>query len=149
MLGQLSILYGSFSLWGWNVVWFVALQDLTPVSHDVCCPLILFLCLFGMFAETVFFLSFSFSQALGKPKPLFGGLGFPLRFFIVAEHDDFNPYSLLLIFTKVPAPPCFFLSVGARVGVFFSGVVLLCLSVCLSVLSFCTHLTDVQCTVSG
>ena len=58
---------------------FVALQDLTPVSHDVCCPLFLFLWLFGMFADVVFFLFFSFSQALGKPKSLLG-FGIPLVF---------------------------------------------------------------------
>ena len=75
---MLGILFGFFSLWGWNVVWFVALQDLTPVSHDVCCPLFLFHWLFGMFADAVFFfLAFSFSQALGKPKPRLG-FGIPL-----------------------------------------------------------------------
>ena len=30
-----------FGLWGWIDVWFGALQDLTPVSQDACCPLFL------------------------------------------------------------------------------------------------------------
>ena len=62
-----GILFGSFSLWGWNGVWFVALQDLTPVCPDVWCPLFLSSC--SVVASAPFSLFFFLSQVLGKPKP--------------------------------------------------------------------------------
>ena len=63
-----------FSLWGWNGVWFVALQDLTPVSRDVFCPLFLFLWWIGCFRRRRFSL---FLRRWGNPN-LFMGFGIPL-----------------------------------------------------------------------
>ena len=60
-------------------VWFGALQDLTLVCNDFYCFFLsLFLSLWYVCRRR--FLSFSFSQPLGKPNPFFGGLGFPLCF---------------------------------------------------------------------
>ena len=68
---MLGILFGVFfSLWGWNGVWFVALQDLTPVCPDVCCPLSLSF-VFGIFVGAVFSLSL-FLRCWGNPNPFSG-----------------------------------------------------------------------------
>ena len=83
------------------------------------------------FVDAVFSCLLFLSQALGKPKPPSGGLGFPLCFFIAAEHYDLDPFIFIFSFTKVPAPPCFFFSRRRSRGC-FSGVFLAALSVCLS-----------------
>ena len=57
-----------FGLWGWIVVWFGALQDLTPVSQDACCPL--FLCDCVVCSPTIFFLFFSLSGVGETQTPL-------------------------------------------------------------------------------
>ena len=129
---MLGILFGFSSLWGWNSVWFAALQDLTPVSHDVCCPLFFFLWFFGWFRRRRFSL-FSFSQALGKPKPHFG-FGVPLVF--LRHGRALRPRSVRLHFLLHqgfhPALCVCFFFVGARIGVFL----VFCRSTWLSVLVF-------------
>ena len=127
-------LYRVFCLWGWYLVWYFSPSRLDPCFVFVGVPL-LFFCLVG-FVDAVFSLLFSFSQALGKPKPPSGGLGFPLCFFIAAEHYDLDPFIFIFSFTKVPAPPCFFFLVGSRVVVSLVFFSLLCLSVWWSVLGF-------------
>ena len=54
--------------------------------------------------------SLSFSQALWKPKPLLGGLGFPLFFFVLAEHSALDPYFVIDTYTTATPSPCFFSS---------------------------------------
>ena len=68
----LVCLYGMFGLWGRDVVWFGALQDLPLVRIGVRCPLFL-LWLLGMFVDDAF-LSVSLSLSLslrrwGNPNP--------------------------------------------------------------------------------
>ena len=50
---------------------------------------------------------FSFSQALGKPKPPEGGLGFPLCFFVLLAHSAFDPYFVVDTYTTAKPSPCF------------------------------------------
>ena len=115
---MLGILFGSLSLWGWNGVWFVALQDLTPVSHAVCCPLFLFLRLLGWFRRRRFSLSLSLSLFLrrwGNPNPLVG-FGVPLVFLLPGHALRLQPAGLAphLPQGHRPAPVFFFFSRRSR-----------------------------------
>ena len=114
-----------FSLWGWNGVWFVALQDLTPVSHDVRCPLFLFLVVWLVSSTTFFSLPF----LLGAGE---AGFGIPLVF--LRHGSALRPRSVRLHFLlhQGSYPALFFFFVGARVGV----LLVFCRSTWLSVLVF-------------
>ena len=76
-----------------------------PVFGFCLCPS--FLCLV-CFVAAVFSLVFSFSQALGKPKPPLGGLGFPLCFFDLDAIAHFDPYSDLRTYTMATPSICLF-----------------------------------------
>ena len=82
--------------WGWNGVWFVALQDLTPVSHDVCCPLFFFW-LFGWFRRRRVLSSFLFLSGAGEPQTFSVWVSPCVLFFLHAD-SIFNPYALLDIY---------------------------------------------------
>ena len=94
-----------FCLWGWNAVRFCALQDLTLACYNGCCPLSLSLAV-SCVRRRCFFLSLSLRR-WGNPNP-FWGLGFPLCLFILDADSDFDPYFLLLTYTKATPSPCFF-----------------------------------------
>ena len=93
-----------FCLWGWLVVCFFALQDLTLVGPDVCGPLSLSLCLVCSTA-TFFSLSFFLSGA-GETQAPFGVWVSPCVFAVTISHYD--PYFEDATYTKVAARPCFF-----------------------------------------
>ena len=86
-----------FSLWGWHGVWFVALQDLTPVCHNVCCPLFLFLWLFGWFRRRHVLSSFLFFSGAGETQTFLVWVS-PCVLFLVHADSIFNPYVLLDIY---------------------------------------------------
>ena len=75
-------------LWGRDVVWFGALQDLPLVRFGVCSPLFFFSLVVGMFGGDVFSLSL-FLRCWGNPNP-FWGLGFALCFFTLDADSVFN-----------------------------------------------------------
>ena len=67
----------------------------------------LFFSFVWLFSSTPCFL-FSFSQALGKPKPPSGCLGFPLCFFELDAIAHSDPYISPCTYTKVTRPHLFF-----------------------------------------
>ena len=88
------MLFGFFSLWGWHGVWFVALQDLTLVCPNVCCPLFLVSWLFVWFRRRrSFFLSLSLRR-WGNPNPRFRGFGAPLVFLLHGHALRLQPVPL-------------------------------------------------------
>ena len=114
-----------FCLWGWALVWFFMPFKPRPVLGFCLCPS--FLCLI-CFVAAVFSLVFSFSQALGKPKPPLGGLGFPLCFFVQNAFAHFDPYSDLRTYTMATPRACLFFSFFAVVVALFLVLVFLGLS---------------------
>ena len=103
-----GILCGVFCLRGWHGVWFVALQDLTLVCSNVCCPLSL---VFGLFVwsrrRRSLFLSLSLRR-WGNPNPLRGVWGSPCVLSFLDAVYVFNPYVFLFTYTKASPRTCFF-----------------------------------------
>ena len=97
--------FAFFCLWGWALVWFLSPSSPDPCLVFVC---VLHFCVWSCFVAAVFSLVFSFSQALGKPKPPLGGLGFPLCFFVQNTFAHFDPYSDLRTYTMATPRACLF-----------------------------------------
>ena len=74
---------------------------LSPSRPDPC---LVFICLCP---PSSLCLVCSSTQALGKPKPLEGGLGFPLCFFVLLAHSAFDPYFVVDTYTTAKPSPCF------------------------------------------
>ena len=105
---MLGILCGVFCLRGWHGVWFVALQDLTLVWSNVCCPLSLVfgLCVWSRRRRSLF-LSLSLRR-WGNPNPLRGVWGSPCVLSFLDAVYVFNPYVFPFTYTKASPRTCFF-----------------------------------------
>ena len=129
---MLGILFGFFSLWGWNGVWFVALQDLTPVCPNVWCPLFLSSCSVVSSAPFSLFLSFS---GAGETQTPFRGFGIPLVSLLRGRALRLRPVRLARLLPLGQAPaPVFFFFLRRRRSLFWWWLVSVCLvSLCLGV----------------